>query len=165
MPHLKLIKLMYLCERESMKRCGFPMTGDRFVSLKYGPVLSETLNHINGLPPSNPQTGWDSWISDKADNKVALVRAPQPKDMDQISRADMAVLADVWARCGHMTKFQLVEYTHDPRNCPEWRNPGDSALPIHYRSVFQALGYSHEQAIEMAAEIEDQHAIEASLAA
>ena len=28
MPHLKLMKLMYLAERESMAKHGFPMTGE-----------------------------------------------------------------------------------------------------------------------------------------
>jgi uncharacterized phage-associated protein len=164
MPHLKLMKLMYLCERESMKRCGFPMTGDSFVSMKHGPVLSNTLNCINGYSQSSPESGWDSWISDKADNKVALVNAFDAHRLDELSRADMAVLTDVWSQFGRMTKYQLVDYTHDPKNCPEWRNPGNSVLPIHYRSVFLAMGYSRDQAVEMATEIDAQSAAEAALA-
>ena len=54
MPHLKLMKLMYLAERESMSRHGFTMTGDYFVSMPHGPVLSLTLNHINDAVPSSP---------------------------------------------------------------------------------------------------------------
>ena len=165
MPHLKLMKLMYLCERESMNRCGFPMTGDHFVSMKHGPVLSLTLNHINGYAPANEHDGWASWISDKADNKVAIARPFSLDDLDQISRADMAVLIDVWNKVGHMSKFELVAYTHDPKNCAEWRNPGDSMLPIHYRDVFKALGYGHDMAVEMASEIDAQHAVETALTA
>ena len=164
-PHLKLMKLMYLAERESMKRCGFPMMGDRLVALKHGPVLSQTLNHINDQAPSAPVDGWDSWISDRADNKVALVKPLLAQDLDELSRADLAVLSHVWADCGHMTKYQIRDYTHRPDVCPEWHSPGDSMLPIPYADVFAALGYSAEQAAEMAAEVEAQHAIDAALAA
>lgn len=165
MPHLKLMKLMYLAERESMKRSGYPMMGDRLVALKYGPVLSQTLNHINDQAPSTPGNGWDSWISDRADNKVALVNPVSPEDLDELSRADLAVLADVWRDCGHMTKFAICDYTHRPDVCPEWRNPGDSMFIIAYADVFAALGYPPEQAAQMAAEVEAQHAIDAALAA
>lgn len=165
LPHLKLMKLMYLAERESMKRCGYPMMGDRLVSLKLGPVLSCTLNHTNDLVPSNPDGGWDSWVSDKASNTVGLARQFVPDDLDELSRADMSVLADVWGECGHMNKFAICDYTHRPDVCPEWRNPGDSMIPISYADVFLALGYPANQAMQMAAEVEAQHAIDTALAA
>ena len=165
MPHLKLMKLMYLAERESMKLSGFPMMSDRLVSLKHGPVLSQTFNHINDMAPSAQFGGWDSWISDKAENKVALVKPLNADDLDELSRADLTILGYVWDRCGHMTKYQIRDYTHRADICPEWRYPGDSMLPISYADVFVALGYSADQAAEMAAEVEAQHAIDAALAA
>ena len=58
---LKLVKLMYLAERESLRRYGETITGDALVSMRNGPVLSATLDHINGLVPSC-QDGWDSLI-------------------------------------------------------------------------------------------------------
>lgn len=39
---LKLMKLMYLAERESFKKYGESITGDAFVSMQHGPVLSGT---------------------------------------------------------------------------------------------------------------------------
>lgn len=44
---LKLIKLMYLSDRESMRRHGYPISFDNFVSMEHGPVLSRTLNLIS----------------------------------------------------------------------------------------------------------------------
>ena len=41
---LKLIKLMYLADRESMHRHGTPISFDRFVSMDHGPVPSQSLN-------------------------------------------------------------------------------------------------------------------------
>lgn len=73
MSHLKLMKLLYLADREAMDRYGAPMSGDRVVSMPQGPVLSMTLNLVDGDIESSPN-GWDGWVSDKANNEVALCR-------------------------------------------------------------------------------------------
>lgn len=49
LPLLKLMKLLYLSERESLQKYGDTITGDTFVSMPNGPVLSMTLNFINGF--------------------------------------------------------------------------------------------------------------------
>ncbi len=46
MSYLKLIKLLYLLDRESFKRWGQPVTGDQYVSMKLGPVLSRVRDLI-----------------------------------------------------------------------------------------------------------------------
>ena len=46
MPHLKLVKLMYLADRQSLDEHGFPITGVLAVSMPHGPVLSMTLNVV-----------------------------------------------------------------------------------------------------------------------
>lgn len=164
MPHLKLMKLMYLADREAMLRFGFPMTGDLFVSMPHGPVLSNTLSHINDEAQSAPD-GWDKWISDKANHMVALVREPNPDELDELSRADLTVLGTTWAKFGHMTKYQIRDYTHDRNNCPEWEDPDGGSNPIPYEVVFRALGFDTEDAASMAADIRAQSIIARSLAA
>ena len=41
MPHLKLMKLLYLSDREAVRAFGWPISGDRLVSMPHGPVLSQ----------------------------------------------------------------------------------------------------------------------------
>jgi uncharacterized phage-associated protein len=160
MPHLKLIKLMYLAEREAMNRYGFPMTGDDFVAMKHGPVPTWTLDYVNGLEESGPD-GWDSWISDKADHEVALrERAAKSDVLDELSRADEDVLAGVWKRFGAMGKYQIRDYTHDSKNCPEWIDPEGSSKPIPFRRIFEALGRAPDEAAFLAARIEEQRQID-----
>ena len=43
MSYLKLIKLMYLIDREALLRWGRPVTTDCYVSMDKGPILSRTL--------------------------------------------------------------------------------------------------------------------------
>ena len=75
----------------------------------------------------------------------------------------MGVLAAIWAKFGHMTKYQIRDYTHDSRNCPEWRDPKGSSYPIHYKTIFEALGFDAELAVTMAAEIQAQDTIAKAL--
>ena len=51
MPYIKLLKLLYLADREALIETGLPITGDRFVSLKFGPVLSRVLDLIKDSSP------------------------------------------------------------------------------------------------------------------
>lgn len=155
MPHLKLMKLMYLAERESMKRHGFTMTGDHFVSMPHGPVLSLTLDHINDATESAPD-GWDSWVGDKANFAVGLVREVSRDVLDELSNADLEILQFTWKTFGWMTKYQIRDYTHDSRNCPEWKDPDGSSNSIAYEAVFEALGHNHAEAALLAAELRAQ---------
>ena len=46
MKHLRLIKLLYIAERTSLDRFGRPIIGDRYVSVRHGPALSNVYNLI-----------------------------------------------------------------------------------------------------------------------
>src|SRR5215218_6123410 len=82
MSHLKLIKLLYLVERESLTRFGVPFTYDSYVSMPHGPVLSATLDRINERPMYEGGY-WDQHITPKQNNEVALRDAEKVPD-DQL---------------------------------------------------------------------------------
>jgi uncharacterized phage-associated protein len=149
LPLIKLMKLLYLAERLSFEKYGEPLTGDSLVSMDNGPVLSRTLNHMNGAVRS-AQDGWDTWISDRAEHEVALrdpsmVRTPE-QDLLALSESDLEVLEQVWQQFGHVGRWKLVELTHD---LPEWDDPKGSSKPIDLAKMLQALGYSQDVAKEL----------------
>lgn len=163
---LKLMKLMYLAERLSLQKYGEPVTGDRLVSMPYGPVLSHTLNHINGLLASS-KGGWDDWISDKENREVALydpsmLRSPE-QDLLALSESDLEVLNDIWEQFGHLSKWQLVDYTHSD-DCPEWKDPGKSSYPITYIELFKAFDFSQNESKELSDRLEIQRCLNRLLA-
>ncbi len=144
MPHLKLMKLMYLADRAALDDFGFSIAGDRAVSMPHGSVLSMTLNLVNGDIESG-EDGWESWISDRADHEVALRERPAGRDaLDQISAADEVVLARIWREFGHIGKWHIRDYTHD--HCPEWEDPQGSSRPISFERMFTVPGCSAEDA-------------------
>lgn len=141
------MKLMYLGERLSFLRYGESLTGDSLVSMDHGPVLSQTLNLINGAVEGCPEDGWDSWISDRQDHDVALadpsrIRSPE-EDLLELSDSDIEVLTETWNEYGHMGKWQLRDFTH---TLPEWTDPEGSMLPIEHVNLFKHLGFTAEQA-------------------
>ncbi|WP_244973857.1 Panacea domain-containing protein [Ectopseudomonas mendocina] len=142
MSYLKLMKLLYLADRESMDRYSVPMSDDAAVSMPHGPVLSATLNLMTGQIES---PFWRSWISPDANHEVSLSRPVNSlEDLDELSEADFEILELVWQKFGHLRRWEIRDLTHT--DCPEWVDPGRSSLPIDPRKVFTALGRSEEQA-------------------
>lgn len=144
MPLLKLMKLLYLADRRSIDQFGHPITFDAMVSMPHGPVLSQTLDLINGATESKPE-GWEHWIADRAEHQVSVRRGVSVSrdSLLDLSDADVDTLATTWAQFGQMTKWQLRDYTH--QHCPEWKDPAGSSNPIRYQDVLVALNKSPEQ--------------------
>jgi len=139
---LKLAKLLYLTERESMARYDAPMFYDRLVSMDHGPVTSITLNLINGLLP---HADWSSVIADRSGHMVGIGPDVSYGTLDRLSRADLRILDDLWERFGAWSQYELRDYTH--QQCPEWEDPRGSSDPIPHERVFKFLDKKHPDAL------------------
>jgi len=146
--HIHAMKLLYIAERRALQRWGRSITWDKFVSMDNGPVLSQTLNLINGSVP-NSQI-WDSSISDRADHQISLVN-PEEFAPQALSRAEIKILEESWNEFGHIDRFKLCEMTHD---FPEWQDPHGSSIPINFRSVLEDAHWTPEEITQ----IESEHA-------
>lgn len=163
LPLLKLIKLLYLAERLSLQRYGDTITGDQFVAMPHGPVLSKTLDLINGFEQSK-QGGWETWISDRANHSVSLKDRSMIRSADDLlalSETDLECLDAVWAEFGHWDKFKLRDYTHS-QACPEWEDPRGSSRPIPPARLLKALGYKPEQVEALTKRLHEQRYINAA---
>lgn len=143
MNHMKLIKLLYLAERRALLQWGRPITFDCYVSMPHGPVLSFTLDKINGSPAPNAPSYWHEYISERRGNEVLLLKtAPN----DQLSPAEEQLLDSVYQEFGHMSQWQLRDYAH---TLPEWRDPQGSSVPIEIGDILRAEGLSDEDVREV----------------
>ncbi len=134
---LKLVKLLYLSDRESLRRYDFPILYDCLVSMDNWPVDSITLNYINGLEADSQL--WDRYVTSREGHSVGISNPHlTPNDLDELSAADLQILDLIWQQHGHKDRFELARYTHE--NCPEWEDPHGSSYPIPYERVFKALG-------------------------
>jgi uncharacterized phage-associated protein len=133
---LKLVKLIYLAERHFMEAHDASMLRDNLVSMDHGPVNSITLDQINGLDVGD---GWGEFVRGKANYDVGLANVEVTvDDLDELSRAEIRSLDETWGKFGHLSKYQIRDYTH--LHCAEWQDPHGTSKPIRYRDVFAALG-------------------------
>ena len=148
MSYMKLIKLLYLVDREALLRWGRPVTGDRYVSMDRGPVLSRTLNLITEEPCPGEDSTWAHHISKPQNYEVQLSKdAPQ----DELSEAEAQLIEEIFGKFGTMSRWDLVEFVHQ---LPEWQNPEGSAIPIQYRDILRAGGKTDAEITAILQEID-----------
>lgn len=154
---LKLTKLIYLADREHMKKYDSSITNDEFVSMPHGPVNSMTNQYINGQLEMD---GWDEFIADRAGYSIGLAKSVTEEMLDELSDAELQTLKEVWEEFGGMDKYTIRDWTH--KHCPEWEDPNGSSCAIPYARVFKFLGKQDAELIE--SRIKEERALMAKFA-
>jgi len=139
---LKLIKLIYLAERDFVFQYGHPMLYDEFFSLQHGPICSSTLTGINGEIDNEI---WAQFISIQG-YKVKAIKNFTRDEYDEISDAEFDLLKATWDSFGWMNASEIREYSH--KNCPEYTEVSKGRIPISYRDLFKALGEENAEELE-----------------
>ena len=141
MSHLKLMKLLYLADRQALIELGRPISYDMYVSMPHGPVLSRTLDLMTAEPEPQTRSYWRTLISEPRNWEVSLVSEDIPQD--QLSQAEEAILDRVFARYGHLSRWEIRDLSHA---LPEWRDPHGSCVPISIKEILVHHGMSEEDA-------------------
>jgi len=146
MSYMKLIKLLYLADREALLGWGRPITTDRYVSMDRGPVLSRVLALTTEQDDPEAPSLWASTIGEPRNFEVEL---KGDAATDELSDAETQLLDRIFEEHGKLSRWELVKLCHD---LPEWKDPHGSAIPISYRDILKAGGKSD---LEIAA-VEDE---------
>lgn len=141
---MKLVKLMYYADRAALVRWGHPLTYDSYYSLPSGPILSFTLNLLNGDMEGDY---WSRFVSARHDHEVRLVDYP---GFDALSVAERDLIDEIYKQLGDKDQFQLVKLSH---LLPEWEDPQGSSRRIGYRAILRSEGYSEKEIDEMFADL------------
>ena len=147
MSHLKLMKLLYIAEREALLKWRRPIIFDCYVSMNQGPVLSQTLNVLNGENGSDGP--WGKSISLPEKNEVTLEHDP---GTDSLSDAEEELIKDVFRRFGRMKRWELRNLTH---TFPEWQDPKGSAIPFEITDILRGAGKTVNEIESIVDEIEN----------
>lgn len=151
MPYLSLIKLLYLADRRALIETGYPITGDRPVSMPHGPVLSRVYDLVKGANSTawhefvTPPDGWD-------------VRVAGCEEIGKLSEYETDILDEVDEKFGSLHRWELRNLTHA---LPEWQDPRGSSVEIDPAVVLRAEGVSEEDIKEFTAQAEAIRAFEA----
>jgi uncharacterized phage-associated protein len=143
MPYLRLLKLLYIADREALHEIGRPITGDRHVAMRYGPVPSRTYDIIKGEDTYSPE--FFRHI-EKQGYQLHLVDDPGNGSLNRFEIRKLRAIAE---RYREKDQWDTVELTHA---FPEWqrnRPSGDSSGPIPVRDILAAGGLSSQRIDEI----------------
>jgi uncharacterized phage-associated protein len=114
MEFLKLLKLLYIADRECLGVEGDTITGDNVRAMKHGPVLMTVYNLIkNNDDPQAPL--WHRYIKRCSNHSVYVAKDPGTLDL---CRYEKEVVEQIYSRYGKENTFDLVKLTH---SFPEWQ--------------------------------------------
>jgi hypothetical protein len=151
MNYMKLLKLMYLVEREALIKKGYLVTRDRPYSMKHGPVLSNTLDLLKCNSAFNSEY-WDLHIK-KNNYDSILVKIPANFELSIFEEKLIKVIFNEHESKSH---FELRDWLHI--NCPEWKET-TSSIPIDYTEILR-LSYDEETTHKILNDIESTYFIE-----
>jgi uncharacterized phage-associated protein len=137
MTRLRLVKLLYMADRESIAETLRPVTGDDIVAMDHGPVPTRIYRLICRRDVESPL--WDAYITQQGDRDLALTADP---GQGKLSRYELAKLAEVADRYRSLKDYKIADITHD---FPEWEKnqpPEGSKQDIPLNDILEALGLS-----------------------
>jgi len=147
--YTKLIKLLYLADRESLELTTQSITGDKYVCMRSGPVLSRLYDLIKGKYSEADQVLWNSrFIKDGYDLVVTTENIPQ----GELSLFETQVLDKIYEKFKDYTVPNMIEYVHN--NCHEWKNPSGSSAPLNPKRILRNIGKTNEEIDWIIAETE-----------
>lgn len=148
--YLRLSKLVYLADRESILRRGVPIVGGHYFSMRKGPTIGEVMDFVNRR--NAPQ--WKEMISPRFVNEIRLLGKAE---YGALSQSELNILDSVVAQHSQSTTEELVEWCH--QNCPEYEQvPPGKRKPIEVESILKGAKKGKRQIqkiLQEAAEIEE----------
>lgn len=131
MSRLRLIKLLYMADRDSLRETGAPITGDSAFAMKNGPVLSQTYDLIKG---EHVRAGeWRRFFV----NCGHLVQLADDPGTGRLSKYEIAKLNEISEKFRVKDAWDMVEVTH---GLAEWHDPGASSRRIPLKDILTAVG-------------------------
>lgn len=132
--YMKLLKLLYVAERESLRLNGRMITGDCVVAMERGPVLSAVLNLIKGT--HTDVDIWDEHI-ERERYHISLKSNPGVKSL---SRFEIELLQDVARRYRDNDEWEMVGITHQFREWQKNKPSQGSNEAISIRDILEGVG-------------------------
>lgn len=139
--YMRLLKLLYIADRTSLKERAAPICGDTPYAMNRGPVPGTTLDLIKGRDPASEK--WDRYIQ-RIGYDVCLKADPGNL---HLSRAEMGILDRVANRFRNLDEWALVGWCHKyvPEYEKNWKERGDKRRRrIPFDDVLEAIGRARQ---------------------
>ena len=138
MEYMKLIKLLYMADRISLGNMYETITGDKYYSMNYGPVLSRVYDLIIHGPKIAPNDLWFKYISSPSNYQISLISDP---GTDDLCEEEEDVIKNIYAILGGVNVWKISNLTHF---FPEWKYPDGSSIRINIEDILRVMDKSEE---------------------
>lgn len=136
---LKLMKLIFLADREHLRRYGRFLCGGTYYGMQMGPVHSEAKDLIDQTDFSDEKE--IEYRNKFIEKENHTIKSKSEVDYDQFSETDLEILEKIWEIFGKYDKSKLIEITH---LLPEWKNQRDLLNDIQRRFVMNIEDFFEE---------------------
>lgn len=146
--YTKLLKLLYIADKEFFKKWDFSISQDSYVSLKNGPILSKTYDLIKREYADIPeQIQWDCLFFTDGYDLVLLQNNNLTTGL--LSDAERQTLDEVNSKFKRKTWQEMIDYTHNEDLFPEvkWREAEQmqTSIDLNVEDILQSLKRTPEE--------------------
>lgn len=142
MNYMKMLKLLYIAEREALATECDIITGDRVCSMPHGPVLSTILNLIKRKDSQSPL--WHKFFKTERNYQLSLKKDP---GIGELYKYEIDIIEKVYKEYGEKGEWQLRDFTH---SFHEWKKHKDgldspedkNSFTISWEDILEGLGKS-----------------------
>jgi len=139
MDRLRLLKLLYIADREAIQEGACTIIGGRMVALDNGPLHSDVYDLIKGAP----HPGSDEWSQFFENDGYAVVMTSDPGNLE-LSPYESEKLVEVSERYKAVDSWALAEKTHEFPEWIEFHIP-KSSQTISSESILKATGFKDDE--------------------
>jgi uncharacterized phage-associated protein len=135
------LKMLYIADKNALIHWGKTITGDSFISMKQGPVLSRIYDLFKGTAKDKKsQQEWNAFFSQKVNNAIHLLK---PVDIGVLSQREKEILEKSRQEILSCAPWEVADWLH--QICPEWQDPKGSSRPIDPALILRNAGRTDEE--------------------
>lgn len=139
---IRLLKLLYIADRESLAEHAVPIIGGRVVAMDNGPLHSNVYDLIKGTD------FWPSEWSEHFANEGHVVILTKDPGRQELSAYEIEKLTAVSNARREIDSWEVAESTHEFQEWKDCRLPGSSRT-IPLESLLGAVGFSPSEIEEI----------------
>ena len=157
MNYTKLIKLMYIADKQALQKYNYTISNDNIVSMKNGPVLSVTYDLIKHTGENKNILGLQEWnkyftknnyelsFQENIEDKISEILSD---DVLWLSDADIEIIETINNEYKDYTYSDMIDLIHDKNSFPEveWEKAeiSSTSIPLDFVKLMQSLNKSDD---------------------
>ena len=156
MKYIRLLKLLYLSEKEAFLELGRSITNDNYCSMSYGQVPSKTYDLVKGTTFKS-EGYWDEFINSPVDKHYVELQG-SPVDISELSESEEDILQAIFLKYKDMDDFDLAKETKGS----EYIQTTDTkkSIPTPLEKILEDLNYDESEIAGIIDTLEEEASIQ-----